>query len=105
MTDIEKNSARKPVDTGQNNSSTEPRKIQHKESGKQFSQVVYRDWCKKCGICSSFCPKNVIGSDEYGGPVFERPQDCIGCRFCELHCPDFAITVEELGPGEGEDKS
>ena len=20
---------------------------------------------------------------------------CIGCRFCEIHCPDFAITVSE----------
>jgi 2-oxoglutarate ferredoxin oxidoreductase subunit delta len=23
---------------------------------------------------------------------------CIGCRFCEIHCPDFAITVSPRTP-------
>ena len=76
---------------------------QSKRTKKRYSQTVFQDWCKKCGICSSFCPKNVIEQDEYGGPVFERPEDCIGCRFCELHCPDFAITVQELDPDTGGD--
>ena len=71
---------------------------QSERAKKRYSQIVFKDWCKKCGICSAFCPKDVIGQDEYGGPVFERPEDCIGCRFCELHCPDFAITVQELDP-------
>jgi 2-oxoglutarate ferredoxin oxidoreductase subunit delta len=39
-----------------------------------------------------------------GAPVIERPDDCIGCRFCELHCPDFAITVKERS-GTGSTKS
>jgi 2-oxoglutarate ferredoxin oxidoreductase subunit delta len=25
----------------------------------------------------------------------ENPEACIGCRDCELHCPDFAIFVAE----------
>jgi 2-oxoglutarate ferredoxin oxidoreductase subunit delta len=25
------------------------------------------------------------------------PEACIGCRDCELHCPDFAIYVAERG--------
>jgi 2-oxoglutarate ferredoxin oxidoreductase subunit delta len=73
-----------------------PRASKHKQSGKikeLFNQVVFRDWCKACGICSAFCPKKVIGRDDRGGPVIKRPDDCIGCRFCELHCPDFAITI------------
>jgi 2-oxoglutarate ferredoxin oxidoreductase subunit delta len=24
-----------------------------------------------------------------------RPEDCIGCKDCELSCPDFAIYVAE----------
>lgn len=60
---------------------------------KLFSQTIFYDWCKACGICIAFCPKEVFGRNEEGKPVIERPDDCIGCRFCELHCPDFAITI------------
>lgn len=62
---------------------------------KRYTHIIFRDWCKSCGICSAFCPKKVIGRDETGAPVIERPEDCIGCRFCETHCPDFAITIQE----------
>ncbi|MEN8142054.1 MAG: 4Fe-4S dicluster domain-containing protein [Thermodesulfobacteriota bacterium] len=63
-----------------------------------FTQVIYRDWCKACGICIAFCPKNVYGRDEEGKPVIERSDDCIGCLFCEIHCPDFAITIQDRYP-------
>ena len=39
----------------------------------------------------------MIGKNDAGEPVIERPDECIGCRFCEVHCPDFAITVIERG--------
>ena len=84
-----------------------PRKSLDKQSERSkncYSQIVFRDWCKKCGICSAFCPKKVIGKNEEGGPIFERPEDCIGCRFCELHCPDFAITIEESDRPSGGNK-
>ena len=73
---------------------------QIKRSKKRYDQVVFRDWCKACGICSAFCPKKVIGCDDAGEPVVVRPDDCIGCRFCELHCPDFAITIIDRDEGE-----
>ena len=60
-----------------------------------YDPIIFRDWCKACGICAAFCPKQVIGLRSDGKPVIERPDDCIGCRFCELHCPDFAISVKE----------
>ncbi|MBW1910595.1 MAG: 4Fe-4S binding protein [Deltaproteobacteria bacterium] len=63
-----------------------------------YDQIIFRDWCKACGICSAFCPKNVIGRDESGAPVIEHPDDCIGCLFCEIHCPDFAITIKKRHP-------
>ena len=62
---------------------------------KQYDIVILQAWCKSCGICVAFCPKKVIGTDEMGNPVVEHPEDCSGCRFCELHCPDFAIAVKE----------
>ncbi len=55
-------------------------------------------WCKKCGICVAFCPKHVFDRDEDGQPVAARPEDCIGCRLCEMRCPDFAVTVWDKEP-------
>lgn len=57
--------------------------------------TLYRDWCKRCGLCAAFCPVNVYDRDEQGYPVIARPEACIRCRLCEIRCPDFAITVDE----------
>jgi len=72
--------------------------VSKKTKPHRFKHILFKDWCKACGICVAFCPKGVVGQDPDGTPVFERPQDCIGCRFCEFHCPDFAITVQEACP-------
>lgn len=56
--------------------------------------TINTKWCKSCGICSTFCPKNVFELDEQKHPVPARAQDCIGCMLCELRCPDLAIKVE-----------
>lgn len=56
--------------------------------------VVNADWCKKCGICAAFCPKNVLGNDELGRVVILQPDECIACKICERLCPDFAINIE-----------
>jgi 2-oxoglutarate ferredoxin oxidoreductase subunit delta len=50
--------------------------------------------CKVCGICVALCPEDVFDSDGRGVPVVARLEACTACRFCELHCPDFAIEVE-----------
>ena len=77
----------RPRDTLKKNGGKKPKK--------HFTQLIFRDWCKACGICSAFCPKGVISRSKTGAPVIEHPEACIGCRFCELHCPDFAITIRE----------
>ncbi len=64
----------------------------------EYEIDIFKDWCKSCGICAAFCPKQCIRLDEEGGPVVESSEHCTGCRWCELHCPDFAICVKELRP-------
>ena len=55
---------------------------------------VRREWCKSCGICIEFCPKDVLVPDDQEKPIPENIDACIKCGLCELRCPDFAITVE-----------
>ena len=55
---------------------------------------IYRAWCKACGICTAFCPAGALARDEAGYPYVKEPEKCVNCGWCEMHCPDFAITVE-----------
>ena len=85
-----------------NNNGNNGSKRQGENKKKKFyDQLIFRAWCKSCGICAAFCPKNVIGRNEAGEPIIERPDECIGCRFCEVHCPDFAITIIDRGKEVG----
>ena len=64
------------------------------ENKRSFRHVIREGWCKGCGICVAFCPKKVLALQ--GGKVKAvTPDDCIGCRMCELRCPDFAIEIHE----------
>ncbi|MCS7385197.1 MAG: 4Fe-4S binding protein [archaeon GB-1867-005] len=71
-----------------------------KKSKKNFEVVVIADRCKGCGICIGICPVGVL---EFSAQFNRRgyhyseakyPEKCIGCKNCELHCPDFAIFVK-----------
>ena len=63
---------------------------------------VYGQWCKGCGLCIAFCPQNVFEMDSDHRPVVAHPERCVACQWCVIHCPDFAILVEEAPPeGEG----
>ncbi len=70
---------------------------------KHFDVSFYYDWCKACGICMAFCPQEIISADTTGKPVIKDADRCVGCRFCEIHCPDFAITVSERKPKRRKD--
>jgi len=62
---------------------------------------VRREWCKSCGICIEFCPKDVLVFDNQEKPIPENIDACIKCGLCELRCPDFAITVEGVEEKDG----
>ena len=57
----------------------------------QWEITVDPKLCKKCNLCVAFCPKKVLSGT--GAPEITSPEACIGCLQCEMHCPDFAITV------------
>ncbi len=69
--------------------------------------TIFYDWCKSCGICVAFCPKEVLAMDENRRLFAKAPEKCIACHMCELRCPDFAINVEEAKPAKepGEEKA
>lgn len=60
---------------------------------KAYDIAIFTGWCKGCGICAAFCPRQCIEMGEDGHPVVTSPDRCTGCGFCEIHCPDFAISV------------
>ncbi len=65
----------------------------------KFNVSINKKWCKGCGICVAFCPKQVLEMHiDEGKAYVARPEDCIGCKMCELRCPDFAVQVEECAP-------
>lgn len=56
--------------------------------------TLHSAWCKGCGICVAFCPKNVLElAGEKAG--IARPEDCIACMTCTRLCPDYAIYFKE----------
>lgn len=57
--------------------------------------IVNTKWCKGCGVCAAFCPKEVLRlKDEK--VIVAQPENCIRCGLCELRCPDYAIYLEEV---------
>lgn len=93
------------------NSSEQPQAVKEQKSNQEstrlaekFHVTIYDAWCKKCGICVEFCPKDVLTADALGNPHPTNEEKCIGCTQCVLHCPDFAITVSENNAEEVEKK-
>ena len=61
--------------------------------------IVTEELCKGCGICSSFCRREVFTTSDniskrgYYLPAVVKMDKCAGCKQCQLMCPEFAITV------------
>ncbi len=55
---------------------------------------INQAWCKGCGICVAFCPKEALEL-VYGKVQLKNPNSCILCGNCEMRCPDYAIFIDE----------
>ncbi len=51
-----------------------------------------KEWCKGCGICVAFCPKDVLELKDEKINI-KNLDECINCGQCELRCPDYAIWL------------
>ena len=76
-----------------------------KKADKNETKIdIFKSWCKSCGICVAFCPSGALARDEAGGAYVKDAKKCIRCGWCELRCPDFAISVspkrEEVEEGK-----
>jgi len=60
--------------------------------------TVFPNWCKGCNLCVEFCPLGVLEQGDDGRVIVAHPEKCTACRWCELHCPDFAIFVSDAEP-------
>jgi len=63
------------------------------------SVTISNDWCKGCGFCVQFCPKQVLdvspefNAKGYHPPYVKDPDACHDCKYCQAICPEFSIYV------------
>ena len=55
--------------------------------------VINQAWCKGCGICAAFCPRNVLAVEK-GKAVIREKEKCVFCGQCEQRCPDYAVYID-----------
>ncbi len=61
--------------------------------------TVAATYCKGCGLCVHFCPRQVLAlGDKFNAAGYRvvgiiAPENCNGCTFCAIMCPDLAIKV------------
>lgn len=56
--------------------------------------TIHTAWCKGCGICAAFCPKEALEIVKEKVRL-KADNECILCGQCELRCPDYAIYIEK----------
>ena len=56
--------------------------------------TVDKEKCNSCRMCIDLCPLQLFEMDENSKAHVAR-SGCIGCKSCEMQCPNEAIIVEE----------
>lgn len=67
--------------------------------------TIFPNWCKGCKLCVEFCPMDVLEQGDDGRVIVAQPERCTACRWCELHCPDFAIFVSDIDQAPDDQQS
>ena len=90
----------KPQETSEKGATSGGSSQSKKKEKKLYTVIFFQKWCKSCGICSALCVKQIIKTEITGIPYIDKDDmdRCTGCRFCEIHCPDFAITIKDRHP-------
>lgn len=54
-------------------------------------EIILRDLCSGCGVCSAVCPEKVIEVNEFPRLI----GNCIYCGYCLMQCPRSFLSKEE----------
>lgn len=71
------------------------------KSGPSFKVKIAEKFCKGCGYCIKYCPKQVLVAEDslnakgYVKVKVANVSDCIGCLSCSTVCPEAAITIQK----------
>lgn len=82
------------------------RRAKRKPAPKQNLLTVVLAYCKGCGLCVDICPTGTLQLEDNHESKFgvsirvDAPDYCIGCKMCEMRCPDFAIFANYDEQGE-----
>ncbi len=56
--------------------------------------IIDSSKCSNCGTCVEICPVQVFAK-ENGKVIVKKPSECIGCRACEVQCPEECIKIKD----------
>ncbi|MBD3202831.1 4Fe-4S dicluster domain-containing protein [Candidatus Woesearchaeota archaeon] len=57
--------------------------------------IIDYEKCTVSKTCVEVCPMEVFEVKGEEKVVVEKPEECIGCKACEVQCPEGAITVKD----------
>ncbi|MDY6971099.1 MAG: nitroreductase family protein [Thermodesulfobacteriota bacterium] len=65
--------------------------------------TIDQERCNRDGVCAAECPSRIIemaSPDGYPRPVPDAGQYCLGCGHCVAVCPNEALSLRWLAPGD-----